>query len=394
MAIKKHLVLLITLITCSGLLLPDLIDVYRKGTVHLVPSPEFGKNTDWEEYIYYKVRYIAVAANGCVFISNGRQHKVYKFDSKGNFLKTFGEKGLGPGDLMGPSRLSILDNMYLVVNEDLIFRRISIFDLEGNFVRLIKTDWSVYDCTALRDDKIALLTENIEVIGNNRQVSFARVFVCNIHTGEEMQVLKRKMDLIQTQTNSDGSKTHYFENIFLLPTNTGNFLLGFNNNPDITIYSPEGKILKSFNLKLTQQKITSELKMRRYNIMVKKALINPYMPQKYRKEYAKNLIRDKRKILREFPGYYPYYEDLIIDSDDNILVLKNRYIDETDWRWTPIYQVYSLDGDLKCEFAVDFGNYDTKTDIGKVFFNDFLYGIFEKETEDDLGFELVKIQLK
>ena len=82
MAIEKHLVLFITLITLSGLLWPDLIDIYKKGSVQLVPFPEFGKNTDWEDYIYYKVRYIAVAANGCVFMSNGRQHKVYKFDSK------------------------------------------------------------------------------------------------------------------------------------------------------------------------------------------------------------------------------------------------------------------------------------------------------------------------
>jgi hypothetical protein len=391
MAIKRYFPVLALIIFSAFILRADLMDVYKKGAVSLVPDPVFGKNTDWEDLIYTRGRYITAAPDGCIFVANARDCSIYKFSPAGNLLKTFGQRGQGPGDVTGPSALSVLDDKYLIVKEDLRYRRVSIFYLDGNFVKIIKTGWPVHHCTALRQNTIALLTNSTEIKGNNEQISFSRIFIINIETGVQLLVLKRQRDLVQTQMNPNGYKTHYFERVFLLRTTGGNMLAGFNNNPGLTVYSPEGKKISGFNLKLERQEITPELRDRHYNAMVKNAWKNPYMPKKYRSSHAKSLIRDKRKILSEYPGYYPYYENLLIDSDNNILVLKNRYVDDAEW--TPIYQVYSMDGRLKGEFGLDFGNYDTKPGIPTVFSGGNLYGIFEKETGDDIVFELVKMQL-
>ena len=389
---RKCIGIFVAVLILVNLLPADLMDLYKKGTVNLVPDPGFGKNTDWEELIYYRRRHIAVADDGCVFVSNAKQHNIYKFDSRGNLVKTFGRKGLGPGDLFFPSQLSIAANKYLVINEYATNRRLSIFDLAGNYVKVIKTDWPVFESISLKNNVIALLTYQTEIKGNKKE-RIAKIFTHHIDTGEEKPIYARKLDITQTKTVSGGRKVYYYEEVFFLSTNSGNILLGFNNNPDLAIYSPAGEKLKSFRLQLKQHKITAELKERHYNIRLKRAWDNPNMPKRERASFAKNMKRNKSKILSEFPEFYPYYTDILIDGEDNILVLKNRYVDEPDWKWTPIYQVYSPDGELKCEFGMNFGKYDTKIWIPREFSNGFLYGIFERETGEEYFYELVKMRL-
>ncbi len=390
---RKCIGIVAAVLILVNLLPADLLDLYKKGTVNLVPDPAFGKDTDWEELIYSRGRYIAVAPDGCVFVSNAKQHNISKFDPRGNLVKTFGRKGQGPGDLFFPGKLSIVANKYLVINEYATNRRLSIFDLDGNYVKIIKTDWPVFNSISLKNNVIAFLTNKTEIRGNKKGM-IARIFTQDIDTGEEKLICAKKLDITQTKTIHDGSKVNYYEEVFFLRTNAGNILVGFNNNPDITIYSPTGKKLKSFRLQLKQQRITAELRERHYNIRLRRAWDNPHMPKRYRVSFAKKMKRNKRKIFSEFPEFYPYYKDMLIDSEDNILVLKNRYVDEPGWKWTPIYQVYSMAGELKCEFGMNFGKYDTKTWIPRVFSNIFLYGIFEKETTDEYLYDLVKMQLK
>ena len=192
---------------------------------------------------------------------------------------------------------------------------------------------------------------------------------------------------------SKGYKHHDFEVVFLLRTVKGNQLTGFNLCPDLTVYSPEGKVLKQFNLKLKRQKKTPELKERHFQIRLKRSLVNPHMPKKYRAGFVKGLMKNKNKIISKMADYYPLFNDLMIDSEGNILVLKNRYVDEPGWKWTPIYQVYSMEGNFLCEFGLSFGKYDTKIDIQKLFANGHLFGIFEKETDDELLYRLLKMQI-
>ena len=122
---RRYICVFIGLIIIGQLLSAGLLDVYKKGTVTLVPDPGLGKDTDWEELIYSRARYIAVAADGCVFVSNPKQHNIYKFDPGGNLVKTFGQKGQGPGDFFSPQKLSIVADKYLVINEYATNRRLS-----------------------------------------------------------------------------------------------------------------------------------------------------------------------------------------------------------------------------------------------------------------------------
>ena len=109
----------------------DLKTGYRSGSIVLNNSPGFGEATDWKLQFYNTFTDITAAADGSIFAASNRQHTIFKFDSKGALIKSFGQEGQGPGDFNGPGDLSILDGKYLVVGEYALGHRISLFDLAG-----------------------------------------------------------------------------------------------------------------------------------------------------------------------------------------------------------------------------------------------------------------------
>jgi hypothetical protein len=67
-----------------------------------------------------------------------RQNKVLLFSKDGKLLSEFGRPGQGPGDLTMPTDVFVLDGRYVGVLE--YAQRISLFNLKGEFQKIIKTD--------------------------------------------------------------------------------------------------------------------------------------------------------------------------------------------------------------------------------------------------------------
>ena len=80
---------------------------------------------------------IAVAANGDVFIVQGHgkgEPMVLKFDKDGNFIKTWGKKGKGPGEF-DIAHSIVIDPQGLLHIADRNNQRIQVFDADGKFIR-------------------------------------------------------------------------------------------------------------------------------------------------------------------------------------------------------------------------------------------------------------------
>ena len=84
---------------------------------------------------------VAVAANGDFFVTDGHtgggtargNARIVKFDKNGKFLKTWGKKGMGPGEFDVPHTLAI-DSRGRVFVGDRQNNRVQIFDAEGRFI--------------------------------------------------------------------------------------------------------------------------------------------------------------------------------------------------------------------------------------------------------------------
>ena len=78
-----------------------------------------------------------VGPDGNIYVGDGHggrsNSRIVKFDAEGNFIKTWGESGSGPGQFTVPHALAFDSSGRLFVG-DRGNNRVQVFDQEGNFI--------------------------------------------------------------------------------------------------------------------------------------------------------------------------------------------------------------------------------------------------------------------
>src|SRR5207245_4100543 len=83
---------------------------------------------------------VAWDSEGNIYISDGYiNSRVAKYDRNGDWVKSWGERGTGPGQFNLPHAIAIDRNNNIYVG-DRSNRRIQVFDTEGNFLRMFTID--------------------------------------------------------------------------------------------------------------------------------------------------------------------------------------------------------------------------------------------------------------
>ncbi len=83
---------------------------------------------------------VAWDSDGNIYITDGYiNSRVAKFDKNGDWVKSWGEKGTGPGQFRTPHALAIDRNNNIYVG-DRANRRIQVFDTDGKFLRMFTID--------------------------------------------------------------------------------------------------------------------------------------------------------------------------------------------------------------------------------------------------------------
>jgi DNA-binding beta-propeller fold protein YncE len=83
---------------------------------------------------------VAWDSKGNTYISDGYVNsRVAKYDANGDWVKSWGEKGTGPGQFRLPHAIAV-DAQDRVYVGDRSNRRIQVFDTEGNFIRMFTID--------------------------------------------------------------------------------------------------------------------------------------------------------------------------------------------------------------------------------------------------------------
>lgn len=377
---KKLFIALTIILPISFSVSAELIDAYKKGEITLIPDPEFGVNTDWASLFRTTADYrssIAFSPDGSFFRSSLRDNKIYKFNEKGELLFGFGQEGQGPGDLAGPQDLSILDGKHLIVRESLLSRRISVFDLDGKFVKLLKTDYFVSSCVSLKDNKIAALTRKYGA--GDRKVDSIRVstvFIRDIATNKEIKVASFEQEIRRTKLTA----MHFYGSVHLCRIDNDKLLVAYSGIPEVNIYSTSGEQLSWFRVNLQRQKV----KRSDIDHLFEETIEN------LRTNQEKEIMRQWIKMNRDkifFPEFFPYYYKVAVDSKDNILVFLNTWIDDS----AVTFQVYSKDGRYICQTQVNSGNFEPIYPTN--FHKNFIYATLNTKTGDDLPF-LARIELK
>jgi hypothetical protein len=336
------------------------LDFYKSGPIHLTQDPDFGKNTDWKNLFYHRFCDLTVAPDGSLFIASSRQHKIFKFDPDGNLIKTFGQKGKGPGDFNMPGDLSVLDGKFLVVGEYASEHRISLFDLEGNFKKVLKTGRPPFSPLALRGSKIAYIAHRYRGEGQTDRKIIESVVVRDINSDREVEVAEFTFTRasIMLRQGSLGFGDYTSGEVFIASTKEGSLLVGNTLSPSIDVYSPDGTMMTTIQLDIETIPVTKRL-INQY----KKYHIDQFSKESlFSRDQTQDVIKQLKKASWDhmFVETLPLYLEFLVDEENNILVF--RRTDCLGDACPILIRVYSPDGKFICETEMMEGPFELTVD--------------------------------
>jgi len=361
---KKLLIAAVMLLTGSWLWC-DLQGHYKKGTIVLEGVVDFGGGNDWEGLFYEHNKDMVIAPDGSIFVVNGRDHEILKFDKQGRFLKRFGRRGVGPGEHIYPDAPSILDGKYLVTGEYATNRRFTVWDLDGRYQRVVRTKTSVFFPTALRDNRVAYYTYSAHPTETNGFQRTVSIIIKDIADGGEKTVKKATFldrSSIKLGPSESMNIGNFFSQVYLAQTIDGDLAVGVSNQPRIEIYSPTGELIRTFDLKMAplpaNEKYIKEFKdiiMAELNAEEETAMDRN---EKYWHDKEVKTFRNFN-FSAIFDRYLPLYKEILVDGEGNFLVF-NYTLCQKDCH--PSFQVYSQEGAFICETVLDRGRYELEID--------------------------------
>jgi len=258
--------------------------IYGKNVFILAEELSIGKAGRGEEYIFSRIRSIAVDEKERIYVLDTKEAHVKVFDKNGDYVKTVGRKGQGPGEMSLPFSICITSQNEIMV-QDLNNHRIMFYSLDGNFIKSLSTA------------KIIIVGSNIDSKGNIIGIVSTR--------GPEKQIIElKKFDSnlnylysLSSFSLPSGSSTFnpFMPELCWAVSKEDSVICGYPEKYEIKVYNSEGnvikRVIKDFKpVKITQEEIEEE----------KKRLPGP--------------------MKLDIPQYHSVYRDITIDEENRIFV--------------------------------------------------------------------------
>lgn len=435
----KTILMLLTVLVIAGYHsnAQKLSDFYKKEIINLEPVSDFGTKNNWDTLFsdyntsgfgkpIGQMRNIVVAPDGSIFMSHKTRHEIWKFDKNGNFVLKFGRQGGKPGQFVYlPTVQGILDGKYIYTSD--VQGRINFFDFNGKFIKMLKLDYMPLGTVPLKGGKIAILGF---AVGTKSPYI---VQIKDFNTGIEKQILAgtntSSSDLNYVKIrfpNNDNYKPNqkkfppsnggitfyspYKSSTLFYPrigtSKTGNLIIAMPKNGEVQEYTPTGLLINSFKLNIKPLQINAEDIQKSYENAIKTA---DKFAQKYKEsENGKNMTEQEFKAIKDsfheklvkfkdpdfYPQNLPYFSNMLVDSDGNILIFE--YTKDED-NINNRFRAYSYD--MKGNFL---GTSSFKADnlelsfnpLNFQFSNGYVYSLVKTKQNTKVPLRIVKLKLE
>lgn len=324
-------------------------------------------NEEDENYVFYRLRDIQVDTNGNIYVLDSGNHRLQVFNKNGNYLRTIGKKGQGPGEFNTPSFMSLDKETGNILLTDRSMT-VQIFDEKGQYI-----DKSIHLAELLRDfyvDSYGSIWGEFILPGLDENHSIKKVS----STGEtektiaEIPYYTNRIKLSHLKAGYTANIggyffTHGYEyDLFISKIDHDTFIYGNSKEYELVVVDETGKTLFRIRKDETPEKITKNeeerIKNRIIGEIAKKGYFEP-------------------DISIEFPEQKPYFFSILTDSRGRIYVRKNPISRESDE--THIYDMFSKDGYFLSRIIIPI--------FPDVILDGYLYTCYENEKT---GEELVK----
>lgn len=132
----------------------------RTERIELVEDLVLGMDGDDPNQRFYRATAVDVDAEGNLWVLDAGNHRIQVFSAEGDFVRSLGREGQGPGELEQPSQLVIVADTIVVRSGR---SRLSLFDLAGEHLRdaqILDVSGSIFNFTP-RDDGTFIASHSV-----------------------------------------------------------------------------------------------------------------------------------------------------------------------------------------------------------------------------------------
>jgi hypothetical protein len=224
--------------------------IYSENAVSLEEELSIGEAEGRKEYMFSQVGNIAVDDEENIYVLDGKESHIKIFDKHGEYLRTFGKKGQGPGEFNFPSGILITPQNEIMVTDS---RVLHFFTLPGEFIK-------------------SLSAAKIQFFGRTSMDSQSSIYVMtgtiNMEKGTSLYELKKfdpNLNFLNTVASIPGPKAGEPFDPFIPVFHwkicrDDNIIYGYQKNYEFLVFNPEGKLIKKIVKEHTPVKIAEEEK--------------------------------------------------------------------------------------------------------------------------------------
>lgn len=288
-------------------------DAYRSGKIRLVQEMVIDESSLPRDVLFVGISDIAFDPTGNIYILDFQDNNIKKFDSAGKFLQVIGRKGQGPGEFNMPVSVDFARDRIVVW--DMGNMRICTLTPEGDTV--ITRDISGLSgrpkrLRALPDGNIVVETEKIYFEDPKRpQDVHLEVLFPDLKPKKVIHShpVWRNRYIRTEQFGWSNIPQPFSPDVHWDVAKNGKIIIGFSEKYEIGIYNGEGELLGKFMHSCQPVKVTEKEKRKFFDDMVFSG------PSGIKRGAPDFIVKNT-----EFPKFKPSYDELLVDSEGNILV--------------------------------------------------------------------------
>ena len=402
-----------------------LIDVYKKGTVRLVPDNEYAQTNNWEKAFetYYDTIYgtpmgnrksLILLPDGSVVVNHAYRNYYTKFSPNGKFEKEFGIKN-SKGEQF--KKINSIDG---IINNNTFFTgldnmgKMVCFDFNGNYIKTLTLDYMTKQMIPLPNNKIA-------VVGWVLWSTKIRDFVAIVDYKTNNQ--KIIWDHFTNRPDATGEHelfnyNYYFKERGGIGCNTMPFTknLGLSASPNIAcvgnklivaipttgeilVYDLEGNLILKDKIEwatnfisVEEQKEIQQKAIEKYKSIKNQCFVSWVSPEERKlamETIIKEMEADLDKISEPIP--MPTFSTIIKDNDGNLLFFE--FPKEVNANKSNVW-IYENNGKFVCQSRFVCDEFNLEINPSKmVFHSGYIYGLQLLKKSNGVPLRLVRLKL-
>jgi len=289
-------------------------------------------NENDAHYLFYRVSDIHVDTDGNIYVLDSGNYRLQVFNKNGNYIRTIGKRGQGPGEFNTPKCLRLDDetgNIYVVDN---MLRKIIIFEKEGKYIDKDIPLVEILSDFYLDSDRCiwgkfifpGIDSRFIRKVSHTGKVE--KTFTENPYYNNRIKLSYSKVG--NTAYLGGYFFTHGYEyDLFLSQVDNHTFIYGYSKDYELIAVDKTGETLFMIRKDETPKEITRNEKDRIKNQEIGNIRKRGYLVS---------------ELPIKFPEYMPYFYSIITDNKGRIYVRKNPVSRESNTNHE--YDVFNKEG--------------------------------------------------